>query len=731
MWRNIVVALSLSFFIQPPDVDAATSLHVVTVASEHHDALERLQRSASAHEIRLNILRLDQSASSSHLGGGEELRILRDGLEMYKDRNDLILLYVDAKRAIINGREEEIVKKFMDSYGTSEIVFSSDNYCFPDEQLEQRYPTVEKGKRFLNSAAFIGYANKIWELLNSQSLENISDEQLFYTHLFLDEQLRSRLQMVLDSTSQIFHSVDVSKDEITLDFSDNGDAYITNVIHKTHPLIIHGDESNKLMLNYLGNYIGNAWSADFGCRDCSAQQISFLKDDAEQEWPKLTLAIVLAKPIPFVEEFLTKVEKLEYPKSNIDLYLYSNQKYNEREVNEFLRKARGKYSSVEWDSGEVEIGEREARRTAIDMAIKANNDFVFLLDANVHFVDPNVIRWIIESALTMNLGILAPMVGKPNKFFTNFWGAISSSGYYERSEDYTEIVNYKRVGVWNVPFISSSILINKQKMREIRDGFFYNADVDADLSFCQFARDNDHFLYVDNQRYYGFLADSETFDNSGKHLHPEMYQIFENRYLWESRYVHPDYFAALDGSAEIAQPCPDVYDYPLMSEKFAKELIEEMENFGHWSDGKNEDERLAGGYENVPTIDIHMNQIDFQREWLYFLDEYVRPMQEKLFIGYYQKPVEALMMFVVRYKPGEQPSLRAHHDASTYTIDVPLNKRGRDYEGGGVRYVRYNCTVDADQVGYAAMFPGRLTHLHEGLPVTKGTRYIAVSFLNP
>lgn len=27
-------------------------------------------------------------------------------------------------------------------------------------------------------------------------------------------------------------------------------------------------------------------------------------------------------------------------------------------------------------------------------------------------------------------------------------------------------------------------------MREIRDGFFYNTDVDADLSFCQFARDN-------------------------------------------------------------------------------------------------------------------------------------------------------------------------------------------------------------------------------------------------
>ncbi|EJW87403.1 hypothetical protein WUBG_01688, partial [Wuchereria bancrofti] len=56
---------------------------------------------------------------------------------------------------------------------------------------------------------------------------------------------------------------------------------------------------------------------------------------------------------------------------------------------------------------------------------------------------------------------------------------------------------------------------------------------------------------------------------------------------------------------------------------------------------------------------------------------------------------------------------------------------GRDYEGGGIRYARYNCTVSADQIGYAAMFPAQLTHMHEGFPITSGTRYIAVSFLNP
>ncbi|VDK75664.1 unnamed protein product, partial [Litomosoides sigmodontis] len=140
---------------------------------------------------------------------------------------------------------------------------------------------------------------------------------------------------------------------------------------------------------------------------------------------------------------------------------------------------------------------------------------------------------------------------------------------------------------------------------------------------------------------------------------------------------------------------------------------------------------LVNGFENVPTIDIHMKQISFENEWLYFLDEYVRPVQEKVFIGYYQKPVEAILMFVVRYKQDEQFLLQDLHDSSTYTVDIPLNERGLDYEGGGVRYIRYNCTISTDQSGYAVMYPGRLTHLHETLPVTSGTRYIAMSFLNP
>ena len=103
-----------------------------------------------------------------------------------------------------------------------------------------------------------------------------------------------------------------------------------------------------------------------------------------------------------------------------------------------------------------------------------------------------------------------------------------------------------------------------------------------------------------------------------------------------------------------------------------------MEDFGEWSNGENEDTRLEGGYENVPTRDIHMRQVGLEEGWLFFLRHFVQPVQAKVFEGYDNDPPQARMNFVVRYKPEEQPALRPHHDTSTYTVNIALNQVGVD-----------------------------------------------------
>ena len=86
-------------------------------------------------------------------------------------------------------------------------------------------------------------------------------------------------------------------------------------------------------------------------------------------------------------------------------------------------------------------------------------------------------------------------------------------------------------------------------------------------------------------------------------------------------------------------------------------------------------------------------------------------------------------MFVVRYRPEEQAYLRQHHDHSTYTLSLALNTPGKDFQGGGCRFIRQNCSILDTMPGQITVHPGRLTHLHEGLETTQGTRYIMISFL--
>lgn len=160
-------------------------------------------------------------------------------------------------------------------------------------------------------------------------------------------------------------------------------------------------------------------------------------------------------------------------------------------------------------------------------------------------------------------------------------------------------------------------------------------------------------MYADNMATYGHLANLETYDGGRKH--GDFYEIEANYLDWRRRYIHENYSQLLAKSAEdFEQPCPDVYWFPLVSPIYCKHLIgklvlvteklgllivfllpEIMENHGQWSEGKNYDPRLDGGYENVPTRDIHMKQVDLEQQWLYFLREYVRPIQEKVFLGYH------------------------------------------------------------------------------------------------
>jgi len=357
-----------------------------------------------------------------------------------------------------------------------------------------------------------------------------------------------------------------------------------------------------------------------------------------------------------------------------------------------------------------------------EIQLPVNNDEVYIHNSWTDSV-PTVIH-----GNGLNRTIISPMILRPEQTWSNFWGDLTEDGYYKRSPDYMDIINYNKVGLFNVPHVAHCYLINGTLLKSFTPEYI-DPRMDPDIKFCQSIRDAGYFIYLNNEINYGHLTDPDNYNISL--ILPELYEIFTNIKDWKARYIHPDYYQALQPNTTLEQPCPDVFWFPMVSDEFTQDLVYLMEIFNKWSGSAHNDARLAGGYENVPTDDIHMTQVDFNEHWLFILKDIIQPIQQKLYTGYYSDPPKAALNFVVRYMPEYQYKLRPHHDASTYTINLALNDFGKDYEGGGCRFVRYNCTVAATRRGWALIHPGRLTHLHEGLPTLKGKRYIMVSFVDP
>uniref|UniRef100_A0A0K2SV11 procollagen-lysine 5-dioxygenase n=1 Tax=Lepeophtheirus salmonis TaxID=72036 RepID=A0A0K2SV11_LEPSM len=697
-------------------------LLILTVASDNTDGLSRYLRSASVNGLEGKVLGLGEEwkgGDMNHPGGAYKINLLKDELAQYKDRKDLIVLFSDSYDVIFLQKKDLIVETFKKM--KAKAVFGAESFCWPDPELADKYPSSE-GYKFLNSGSFIGYADILYQIVSNEVVKDTDDDQRYYTKIYLNEDLRSKFGMVLDHAAKLFQNLNGNVADVELRFEEDGYPFLHNVEHNTQPLLVHGNGPSKIVLNGMGNYLPMAWNQVDQCTSCLEDLMELHIDVA----PRVLIGVYIEGATPFLTEFFEKLTKLKYPKDKLSLHVYNGNKYHDVEVNEFVQNHKKEYENIEVikssDGIKIWAAKNKGLRATLDNGI----DYYFNLDSDAHLDNPLTLKTLIKQ----NRPIIAPMLLRPYKAWSNFWGALSSEGFYARSSDYMNIVQNERKGVWNVPYISSAYLVNANVLKEYGEEISYiHKLLDPDMAFCSNAREAGIFMYVDNLEVFGHLINVDDFVHTNTEKYNEIWEIMNNPYDWELRYLHENYSKNFDEeNPPFTTPCPDVYNFPIFSKRYAKEFIAVMEENGQWSDGSSNDKRLDSGYEAVPTRDIHMNQVNYEKEWLYLLKTYVMPLQQKVFIGYFNDPPRALMSFIVRYKPDEQPSLKPHHDSSTYTINIALND---EYEGGGCRFIRYDCSVVQNPIGWMTMHPGRLTHYHEGLETTKGTRYIMITFVDP
>ena len=123
--------------------------------------------------------------------------------------------------------------------------------------------------------------------------------------------------------------------------------------------------------------------------------------------------------------------------------------------------------------------------------------------------------------------------------------------------------------------------------------------------------------------------------------------------------------------------------------------------------------------DNVPGDELRLKRIDLALwDWLgTTLKDRLGPViNARWRPAEWRDPSDA---FLIRYAPDRQPSIRLHEDISYFSCSVRLRHSGR---GGELSFPRQNFSDRLVPDGWLLVWPARITHPHQVLPVHEGKR---------
>ena len=663
-------------------------LLLLATGTDMTDGLKRFINSCNVYGLRYDIMGLgtkwDGGVMADGPGGGHKINFLVKKLETLKD--DEIVLVTDSYDVIMCANSYEILDKYKKF--NKPIVFATESSCWPDRHKASLFPKIGNKKNlYLNSGGFIGKVKAIRDIV--KEIPSNSDDQRWYIDVFLSDYGKSII--ALDYNCEIFQCMNDAEKEIEVNKSKSR---IYNKITTTHPCHLHGNggPSRKDYLNKLESYLMRNWNSIYGYNKKNNLELSDLKET------QIYVHILNTNPT-----LHNKV--LEYINNNL------------KEVKKVLPEM--KYTIL------TELNENEALKKSYE----DNVDYHWIVDTTYVLTYEKTLL----ELLKLNKGLITPIVSIPGKYWSNYWGKVDDNGWYASGFDYIDQVEHRIKGCWNVPHIFGNILINKEYIGRVQNYFTndtVNKSFDKYMKFCYNCRKNDIFMYATNLNKYGYVFEVKD-DIPPNALHKELYMFESNKELWEEKYLHPEFRKAINNwkNLSVDEPCKWCFTFPFVTELFCDHLLDEVNAINSWSPGGHKeikDDRI-GNTENIPTVDIHMKQIGFRKQWEKIIHTYISKLVSYIFSPFKTKGVN--IAFVVKYEIGNQEYLMPHHDSSSYSLGITLNEPNKDFIGGGTRFIKQNVTVQGKK-GYGTLHPGRLTHYHEGVKITKGTRYIFISFIN-
>ena len=477
---------------------------LISVASHRLDGYKRFINSCHTYGFPYSILGLDQQWKGNNMrigpGGGQKVNLMKKFLSNFDDNDDRLIVFSDCYDAVINNNPQNIYNKFVDNFAC-DILFSAEPMLWPDKSLENLFNIVDTPYRYLNSGGFIGSIKNLKVLINDH-INDSEDDQLYYQKIYLKFQndVNPKLKILLDTKCIIFQTLSSHLDTINIEFDKS---IIKNDLTETEPCIIHGNGgiNSKVFLSNLTNYISLKYRPCYGYKDLHTDISKFKKLNYYQ-YPTILFYL------PIFEDKninnITNILLFKYPFCNSKMIIANfsglsdtliSQKYSELKT----------HINVEYVNCKID---KVLLKDIIMSRLDLNYDYIFFMNID-HVITYNKI---LQSLISSNLDIVSPLLlGKNNSIFSNFWGDIDYDGNYKRSFNYLDIITRKHLGYWNVPYLSGSILIGKNKYSEILN-LMKNRDMvetngDFDIYFCKILREHYNFLYVSNYDNYGYILD--------------------------------------------------------------------------------------------------------------------------------------------------------------------------------------------------------------------------------
>ena len=484
-------------------------IQVVTVGTDPVDGYNRFCNSALIYSFPFICLGFGQPWGGNDMikgpGGGHKVVLFKEYLDKFEDDDDRLLVFSDCYDAVISCSPHEIISKYREIQKATncDVLFSAEALIWPDATLDSRFPKQKTPYKYLNSGGFMGSIKSLKKL--TKSIVNSSDDdQLYYQLEYLNSvEGKHELNIRLDAEAHIFQTLSSHFYHINIDYNKSK---VVNDLTNSRPMIIHGNggPDSKMFLNKLCNYINLKFRTIYGYKDHHTEKNKLLKLNYHK-YPKIYVMVTLSSMRNI--QNLGNLINQRYPFSQVNFNILN---LTGNDINKYIDALSITHSVeiTEYTCNNNSNAIREHYNFLID-SILPGYDYFFIGNANHEITDINIFNKLICS----NLPIVSPMlIGKKNSHFSNFWGEVTSSGFYNRSFDYFDLLNKNYKGYWNVPYINSSIMIHSDKFKNLKESMEKetireNEITEFDMYFCRCIRTRYNFMYIVNYDDYGSVLD--------------------------------------------------------------------------------------------------------------------------------------------------------------------------------------------------------------------------------